>query len=330
MRKFLPILIGFVFISIVLVVPQTVFSNHRSAVLGSSTESSQLVFPTISSGPGFFLPDSPLFFLDRWFQTIRLAFAFSPERRAVIRSQIAGERLAELRVMLAQNDPIGIGTALSELSKEVDQSANSLSQAAAQGRDVRDLARQLNETIKTQRKVLGTLASQARGTLKLQLKAAREALHEAKIEIEDELPENEIENEVEDELEEDISDAVDETEDTATGLEHAIDVLSKLASEAAVRNQQRRVEALTHAIEVKQDALHKQQERLLKEQEDAARDARDALGDAQDALDRLEEAREEAKEIQEQSENDNSGSSDSGSGSDNSSGSGNSGRDGND
>lgn len=307
-RRFLPILIVFVFVSIVLVAPQVAFSNHRSFVLGSSTDSSQLVFPTISSGPGFFLPDSPLFFLDKWFQTLRLTFAFSHERKAVIRSQIAGERLAELRVMLAQNDANGIGTALSELTKEADQTANNLSQAAAQGRDVKDLARQLNETIKTQRKILSNLASQARGTLKLQLKAAREALHEAKIEIEDELPEDELENEIEDELEEDINDAADETEDTATGIEHAIDVLSKLASEAAVRNQERRVEALTHAIEVKNDALHRQQERLLKEQKDAAIDARDALEDAQNALNRLERARDESREINSQSESGEAGS----------------------
>ncbi|MBI2034987.1 MAG: hypothetical protein HYT11_04610 [Candidatus Levybacteria bacterium] len=308
MKRFLPIFIFVIFGSIFVLSPSITLANHRQSVLGDSTASSELVFPPLSSGPGFFLPNSPLYFLDKWFQIVRLTLAFSPERSAVIRSQIAGERLAELRVMLAQNDVSGINTALSELTKEAGETANSLNQASAQGRNVQDLARQLNETVKTQRKTLGILASQARGTLKLQLKTARKSLQEAKIEIEDELPENEIENEIENELEEDINDAVDETQDISKGLEHAIDVLNKLASEAAVRNQQRRLEALTHAIEVKSDAFHKQQEILLNEQENAARNAHSALKDAQKALDRLSEAAKEAREIKAQSESDESGS----------------------
>lgn len=279
---------------LVLVVAMPVSAHHLKDVLGDATSTAQIQFPPIAAGPGFFLPDSPFYFLDALAQNVKLAFAFTPERKAEIRSQIAGERLAELRVMLERNNTQGIQTALTNLNKEANLAASDLSDAAAQGKDVKNLAKELNTTIKAQRKVLGDLADQTSGPLRLQIKATREALKEAKVTVEDQLPEDELENEITDEMNEEIEDEVKDASRSARGLEHSIDILEKLASEAAANNQTKREEALRHAIEIHNENLQKQEKKraeqeLRKEQRknklrnDANNAAREAVKNAQEA-----------------------------------------------
>ena len=334
------ILVGIVvlaFFILIWVLPKDALSHHQARVLGDSTVSSQIVFPPVTSGAGFFLPDSPLFFLDKTFQQIRLFLAFTPERKAKVREQITGERLAELRIMLARNNPNGVAIALSNLTEEASQMATTLSDAAANGRDVRPLAKELNETVKTHRKILGILENQTEGVLRLQLKTARVALKAAKIEIEDELDEDELENEIEDDLNDEIEEELEEASSSAKRLEHAIEVLTKLASQAAEKQQVRREEALRHAIEVKNEALRRQAEKQLEEEEKKHEELLKARQKAHEkALKALEKAHEAAEEFREaheavteakaegtgSSSPDNSGS---GSGSSGSSGSGTSG-----
>lgn len=306
-----------------LALPNPVFSHHQRQVLGDSTPASELVFPPITFGAGFILPDSPLFLLDRAFQQIRLLTAFTPERRAQVRGQIASERLAELRIMLSRNNPDGINTALTQLNKEVDLSVASLSDAAAQGKDVSLLAREINDTIKLQRKILGVLQSQARGVLKLQLKAARKALKEAKVEVEDELPEDELENEIEDELEDEIEDEVEDVSESARKAQSDLEKLEKHASKAATKALKKREEAIKKAIEKRNEVLRKveekllenekkRQEKLLKAQEKAAEQARKAIEKAQEAVSGFKEAQSTVEELRNQPVSDNSGSSGSG------------------
>jgi len=338
------VLLGIVvlgFFVLVWVAPKPAFSHHQGRVLGDSTTSSQIVFPPVTAGAGFILPDSPLYFLDEIFQEVRLLLAFTPERQAKIRALIAGERLAELRIMMNRSNPNGITTALNNLTKVSTQMAASLTDAAASGSDVKLLAKELNETIKSHRKILGILANQTDGTLRLQIKAAREALKEAKVEIEDELEEDELENEIEEDVDDEIDEAVEEATGSARKLEHAIDVLTKLASEAAAKQQTRREEALRHAIEVKNDALRRQAEKLFEEdlkkhkkileaQKKANKKALEAIEKAQKAAEEFEEAQDELEEIRNQSVGETSGSSGSGgsSGSSDSSGSSGSGKSG--
>ena len=311
------------FFAFVWIVPKPTFSHHQARVLGDSTVSSQIVFPPVTAGAGFILPDSPLFFLDQAFQEVRLLLAFTPERRAKTRALIAGERLAELRIMLARNNPDGIDITLANLTNEVNEMAANLSDAASSGKDVSLLAKELNEAIKAQRKVLHVLEHQTEGVLKLQLKTARKALKIAKVEIEDELDEDDLENEIEEDVDDEIEEAVEEASGSAKRLEHAIDVLTKLASEAAVKQQTRREEALRHAIEVKNDALRRQteklfeedlkkHERLLEARKKAHEKAREAIEKAQKAAEEFEEAQEEIEEL-ENEDNSGSGSENSGS-----------------
>ena len=317
-------------------------ARHRSQVLGETTVSSDLSIPPTTEGPGIFLPDSPLFFLDELKQNIRLLLAFSPQTRAKVHTAIAGERLAELQFMLAKNNEERIKFALSEVSDNLKKAANDLTQARLKGKDVKLLAKTINELIKDKRKKLSFLEEQAQGELKAQVKAAKEALKAAKIEVEDNLPEDELENEIEDDLEDELEDHVRVASDSARGLEHAIDVLERLASQAGERQETRREEALRHAIEVKNEALikqqekaleleHKKQERLLKAKEKFIEKTREALRKAHEAAREFQKDQDEINENDGASENsgsssssdskENSGSGSSGSGRSGSSGS---------
>ena len=310
--------------SFVLVFSPSASAHHRAQVLGEETT----VSPSISStteGPGILLPDSPLFFLDKLKQNLRLFLAFSPETKSKVYSAIAGERLAELQFMLAKNDERGIQIALSGVSENLKKAASNLTEAKLKGKDVKLLARATNTSIKDKQEKISNLEDQATGEFKAQVKAIKEAIKIAKIEVEDSLPEDELENEIEDALEEEIEDHIQVASDSAKGLEHAINVLSRLASQAAKKQQTRREEALRHAIEVKNDALIKQQERalelekqkqerLLKAKEKFLEKTREAIKKAQEAAQEFEEEQDEINENEGPSENSGPGSSNSGSG----------------
>lgn len=287
-----------------------VSANHTKDVLGDSISPSDIDFPQISSGPGFFLPDSPLYFIDNIAQGVKVAFAFTPERKAQIRSQIAGERLAELRVMLERNDEKGIETALSNFTKESDLAADAISDAGATSKkDIRPLAKELNTTIKSHRKVLKDLEKQTSGELQLRLKASRESLRKAKIAVEDELPEDELEKEMQDNIDDIIEDQVDEASKSARGLDRAISVLERLASQAAEKNQPAREAALRRAIEKKEAKIESKEQRQLERElrkkekrletsEKAIREARETVRNAQEAAMRFKQAKEEALAIE--------------------------------
>lgn len=296
------------FLLFILVFPKPVYSHHQAQVLGDATVSSDLSIPPTTEGPGIFLPDSPLFFLDELKQNLRLFLAFSPEDKAKVHTAVAGERLAELQFMLAKNNDNGIRVALFGISDNLKKAASDLTQAKLQGKDVKLLAKTINDLIKDKRKKLSFLEEQAQGELKAQVKAVREALKVAKVEVEDNLPEDELENEIKDDLEGEIEDNVRATSTSARGLEHAIDVLSRLASQAAEKQQTRREKALKHAIEVKNEALRKQQERLFelesKRQEKilaAYQKLSDAAKKAKEAAAAYKNAQQELKELLNQS-----------------------------
>jgi putative cell wall-binding protein len=322
-KRFLPVILGFL---VLLLIPSSAWAHHKEAVLGEATSSSELVFPPITAGTGFILPDSPLFFADKIFQQVKIVFAFSPEQKARVRAQIAEERMAELRLMMARNHQNGINTAIFELTKEVDLTAESLSDAGAQGKNVAELAREINERIKLQRKILHAVEKQTGGVLRLQLKSARQALKEAKIEVEDELSDEEIEREVEEDLAEEVEDELEDASESAKTADLAIARLEKEASKSAAKSLTRREEAVKKALLQRNETLKKVEERLLenekKRQENllearkkASEQAREALEKAAEANKGLRKAQEKVRELRTKSIDETS---DSGSGSDNS------------
>ena len=119
-------------------------AHHRKRVLGVSTFTTTPSLPPTIEGPGFILPSSPLFFVDQFKQEIRLAFAFSPERKAKVYSQIAGERLAELRFELEKNNEKGIQTALEGMNQNIKGAAENIARAQLSGKNVAQTAKEIN------------------------------------------------------------------------------------------------------------------------------------------------------------------------------------------
>jgi hypothetical protein len=232
------------------VTANSVSAYHQEDVLGVETMP-VLSIPPTAEGPGFLLPDSPIFFLDQLKQEVRLFLAFTPEQKAKVHTAVAGERLAELQLMLAKNNVPGVRIALQGVSDNLKAAADDVANAKLTGRNINLLAKEISDSIKEKQKSLSVLEQEATGEIKAQVMAAKESLKLSKIKTEDYLPADLLINEMEEDLGKEIEDNVSRAKVSATGINRAIDVLTRLASEAAAQNQPRRYEALMHAIEVK-------------------------------------------------------------------------------
>lgn len=287
---------------------------HHQRVLGVSTSSALPQIEPTAEGPGLILPDSPLFFLDRLKQNIRVVLAFTPEEKARIHTQIAGERLAELRFMLARNNKNAASTALLAVSENLRSSANNLSQAQFRGRDVKKLAHEINQNIKAKQKILDSFENSADGSLKILAEQVQEDIFQSKVEVEDALPLEDLENEIKDDLARKIERKVALASDSARLLRKDLDELSREASESATKSLKRREEALKKAIEKADEKEKKVQEKLLEEekrkqtgllnaQKKAAEQAQEALIRAQKATTEFKKAQQVVNEIKSGSSN---------------------------
>jgi hypothetical protein len=212
------------------------FANHQQDVLGVASEDCLSIPPT-AEGPGVVLPDSPLFFIDKIKQEFRLLLAFTPEQKAKIHNAIAGERLAELQLMLAKSNVAGIRTALQGISDNSKAASDDLANAKLTGRNIDLLAKEINDSIKAKQKTLSGLELKATGEIKAQVSAAREALKIAKVKTEESLPSDLMVNETIDDLNQQISDNIASANLSVAEINRAMGVLTKMASTRAVKNQ---------------------------------------------------------------------------------------------
>lgn len=251
MRKLFIFLLSISLTSVVISLSSnSVSAHHQEDVLGVEAMP-VLSIPPTAEGPGLILPDSPLFFLDQLKQEVRLLLALTPEQKARVHNAVAGERLAELQLMLAKNNVSGVRIALQGVSDNLKAASDDVANAKLTGRNINLLAKEINDSIKEKQKSLSSLEKDATGEIKAQVTAAKESLKVSKIKAEDHLPADLLVNEMEEDLRLEIDDNISKAKVSATGINRAIDVLTRLASEAAQRNQPRRYEALIHAIQVK-------------------------------------------------------------------------------
>lgn len=274
MRKFF--ITGLIFLLSVsltsLIAASSVSAHHQEDVLGVESMP-VLSIPPTSEGPGFLLPNSPIFFLDLLKQEVRLLLAITPEQKARVHNAVAGERLAELQLMLAKNHARGVRIALQGISDNLKAASQDIDDAKLTGRNIKLLAKEINDSIKEKQKSLSVLEKEATGEIKAQVMAAKESLKVSKIKAEDYLPPDLLVNEMEEDLRLELDDNISKAKVSATGINRAIDVLTRLASEAAQRNQPRRYEALMHAIQVKSlvSEFQNASTRLQKEVPDSTR-----------------------------------------------------------
>lgn len=277
----------------VLVTP-VLAAPHSQAVLGTSVDTQNVNFPPVTSGPGYILPDSPFYFLDELKQTIKVSLSGSSLNRAIAHTDISGERMAELRIMVSRGNLSGITRALDGVSYETRTAAQNLADATAQGNDVVKTAKTINSVIKLNRTTLLTVEKQLNGGLAQQFKATRENMLEAKLVAENSLPKEDLINEIKDDLAEAIDEDANSAAASAKSLGDALTELSKtitiLAADAILEKQN----ALKAATQSRNQALIKKLTADLeaeKERQDAVLSAQNkALGDLKVASDNLQKA----------------------------------------
>lgn len=276
-------------VAIVLLIPLAQANAYdKKEVLGETTSPSEVVFPAVTSGPGFILPDSPFYFLDELKQSIKLTLAMGPRTRALIHAQIAGERLAELRIMMERENAYGIQKALNGISYEMAMAVHDMNEASAQGKDVKKLSADLNELLKVQQDTLSQVSTQTTGSLALAVRTTEASLQESKTDVEELLPAADQENELTDAIIKNMDTAVLGVTTARIRLETATDALQKQSSAAAARTVEEKQKELDEAkktgdnnkIKAAQDALalaEKEQEKLLEAQSEALKSATEAI-----------------------------------------------------
>lgn len=290
-------------------------------------------FPSVTSGAGFFLPDSPLYALDKFYQKGKLLFAFTPEKRAEVRREILGERMAELRVMYAKADRRGMSLALIELTEEARKAEADIKEAQALGKNVSILAKNVSDNLREYRMILSSVSEVATSDVSLSLESANESLLASKIIVEDFLNTSDYEEAVNNDLEDELNTNVLGVSVRADKIESRIERLQKKASEAAELERRKiaSAEAKLKNIEVKKKQqrlqLLERRKKLIEERKKKLEAAREAARKAREAAEKFRESKinelelkknteaVESNEVETESSNSGSGSSNSRSGS---------------
>lgn len=117
-------------------------------------------------------PESNFYFLDRLGENLRQFFAFNPEAKAKLQIEFAGERIAEIKVMVEKKGVNAKGLTIAEslLQANVAYAAEIVSEEKTSGKDVTALAKTLNDEFDARDKLLEQTFKDAKAQLKAQRK----------------------------------------------------------------------------------------------------------------------------------------------------------------
>ncbi len=140
------------------------------AVFASSTafaQGTQINLP--SAG---LTPESPFYFLDRLGENLREFFTFNPEAKAKLQIEFAGERIAEIKIMIEKKGVNAKGLTIAEslLQANIARAAEIVSEEKTAGKDVATLAKTLNDEFDAREKLLDQTFKDAKAQLKAQRK----------------------------------------------------------------------------------------------------------------------------------------------------------------
>lgn len=138
-----------------------------------SAQSGQVILP--SAG---LTPDSPFYFLDRLGENIRQFFTFGAEAKAKLQIEFAGERISEIKVIVEKKGPQdkGIDKAKALLLGNVAYAAELVNQEKASGKDVTQLAKDIDEQFDERDKLLVQTFLDARAKLAAEHKNIKEQI----------------------------------------------------------------------------------------------------------------------------------------------------------
>src|SRR3989344_4825047 len=117
-------------------------------------------------------PESSFYFLDRLGENLRQFFTFSPEAKAKLQIEFAGERIAEIKIIVEKKGVNAKGLAIAEslLQANVAYAAEIVVEEKIAGKDVAALAKTLNDEFDARDKLLEQTFKDAEAQLKAQRK----------------------------------------------------------------------------------------------------------------------------------------------------------------
>ncbi|GMQ95116.1 MAG: hypothetical protein BMS9Abin13_226 [Patescibacteria group bacterium] len=276
-------------------------------------------------------PESTFYFLDRLGENLREFFTFNAASKAKLQIKFAGERISEISVMVEKEGAKtrGIEKAKILLLGNVAYAAEIIQKEKTTGKDVSQLAKEIDDAFDEQEKLLIQTFQDARRKLKedrLALKRDLTGVDDLSIEtqirlLEDEVDDLEgmqdnlkdlfddeqekIENELNDEDKE--ADELEEEEDERKEAEEAIQGALKEKQETIEEAEKEDVTLPVGALDEFNSLLFHAQSVFdagnYKEVERLAEQAEDALESVEDIIEELEEENEET-EIEENKEGD--------------------------
>lgn len=142
----------------------------------------------ISEGPGFFLPSSPLYFLDLFFNSLKVKMAASPTDEVKRRLAIAAERFVEIKIALEANNPKGLDATLANLNEQLDGIRSVFIKEKAAGRSVSVLAEETVSQMDLDYQALVSLMAVSNDVMVKKLEATENVLSEAEDSVIEALP----------------------------------------------------------------------------------------------------------------------------------------------
>src|SRR3989338_2798704 len=123
-------------------------------------------------------PESSFYFLDRLGENLRQFFTFSPEAKAKLQIEFAGERIAEIKIIVEKKGVNAKGLAIAEslLRANVAYAAEIVGEEKIAGKDVAALAKTLNDEFDARDKLLEQTFKDAKAQLKVQRKEIKTKL----------------------------------------------------------------------------------------------------------------------------------------------------------
>lgn len=117
-------------------------------------------------------PEGTFYFLDRLGENLRQFFTFDPEAKAKLQIEFAGERIAEIKIMIEKKGANAKGLTIAEslLQANVAYAAEIVSEEKTSGKDVTVLAKTLNDEFDARDKLLEQTFKEAKAQLKTQRK----------------------------------------------------------------------------------------------------------------------------------------------------------------
>ncbi|MEK7503674.1 MAG: DUF5667 domain-containing protein [Patescibacteria group bacterium] len=128
-------------------------------------------------------PGNPFYFLDKLGETLQEFFTFNPESKARLQITFAAERIAEIRLILEEKgvEAKGLAVAESGLKRNIAKAAAIVEKEKSRGKDVRLLAKELNDGFEKPKTVLSQTYKDQKEALEAQKDELKAKIREARL-----------------------------------------------------------------------------------------------------------------------------------------------------